>query len=680
MIEALQGVLSLSGSFYLLLGTCIGFVIGIIPGIGQGAAMLLLMPMIFVIPTDKSFILFTSLLGSTTIGGSITSILFNTPGSSGNIATIVDGYPMARRGEAARALGLAAGASMIGGTFGLVILGICIPFARPLVMLVGLAETFWLVVLAFLVIALASPGGAFLKGLVAIFLGLALSASGVSKLFAVHRYTFGTMYLWEGIPIVATIVGLFAISEFVMLQAAGAPISQKETIKTIRTRDVWLSMLEVLRYPKTLLRGSLIGTIVGIIPGIGGSVASILSYGIEKASQKGGIPFGEGNPLGVVAPESANNAKDGGQMVPLLFFGIPGAPEGAILLVLFIIAGISPGPGMALKNVALIYIVILSIFLGNAIACIMVGFGASRLASLTFIPIGAIFAVSVPITFIACFAARGNFWDIAALTLFVFPGVLLKRSGYPVVGVIIGYVLGPLLEVGFFSTLQSGFFTLSGFFQSWISIGLAVTALLLASGILTIPIISRFGARNVNTESASKQKLASTIRYERIGLAAALLFLSVAFMFYSFQYNIQRAGLFPFIVGVCLVALVLVILISESFEGASHILKALLGSFGNLGRLRGETRWIPLLAATAWVCGFIFALVLFGHLVATLFFVFGCLLRTTPLGWKWAAVTSALTTAVVYVVFILGLNTALWPGIMPMIVPKILGGGSIPPL
>ena len=331
---------------YIFLGSFIGLLFGILPGLGGVIALALALPFSFGMEPHAAMLFFSAIMGSIAFGGSVTAILLNTPGTAPNAATCLDGYPMAQQGQGKKALGISATASGLGAIFGLIVLILLIPLVRMIVLMFGPPEFFWLILFGLITVALAAKGS-FFKGLTAGGIGILLSLIGFSPVFGVLRFSFGSkFYLWDGVELISLVIGLFALSEVINYYSKGGTIAPTDTSGGGRVLD---GVKEVFRHKRCFFRSSAIGVIVGIIPGVGGTVANFVAYVVAKERSKNPETFGTGNPEGIIAAESSNDAKDGGALLPTVGFGIPGSAECAVLLGAFILHGLVPGP-LLIKN------------------------------------------------------------------------------------------------------------------------------------------------------------------------------------------------------------------------------------------------------------------------------------------------------------------------------------------
>ncbi len=465
----------------LFSGAVIGLIFGAVPGLGGILAMSMLLPFTFTWDAITAVYLFCGIMGASAFGGSISAILLNTPGTPVNAATCFDGYPMAKRGEAARALGLSAGACLLGAAFGLVLLALLIQVMRPLVLAFGHPEIFWLVVFGLVTTATVSQGS-LLNGLIAGGIGILLSLVGLSEPTGLIRYTFGSEYLWDGIPLIPFFVGLFAIGELINYSALGGTIAKDEVQASIR--GAWQGVLENFRHAVCLLRSSSIGTLVGIIPGVGGETANLIAYTVAVQSSRDPGSFGQGNPEGVIASEAANDSKDGGALLTTLSFGIPGSLAMALLLSIFIMHGVSPGPQLIVKQPIFVWTLLIGYVVANAFASIFGLLTARYLAIITRLPVHYLSAIIAVIALVGTYILRENIWDVVLVVLLGVLGFAMRRAGVPLLPLVIGFVLGKLAENSFLLTVRLNDGSYLGFFDSVISWILILT-------IVGIPLVTR---------------------------------------------------------------------------------------------------------------------------------------------------------------------------------------------
>lgn len=452
MIEALLSALVQLSSpdrlAYMALGVAIGYAIGVLPALGGLAGLSLVLPFIYGLDQVSALAMLTGLVAVAATADTYSSILMGIPGSSASQATILDGFPMARRGEAARALSASFIASMIGGLVGAIILSCAVLVARPLILALGTAELFMLAVLGLSMVGVLA-GRSFGKGLVACGLGLALGTIGSAPATAEYRLDFGTLYLSDGLPLPVLVLAIFALPEIVDLARGGGTIS-----KTAELGKGWMAGLrDIAKHWWLLLRTSTIGSLLGAIPGLGGSVTDWIVYGHAVQTEKNG-QFGKGDVRGVIAVEASNNAREGGALVPTLFFGIPSSGSMAVFLGGMTLIGIEAGPQLVGERLDLTYAIIWSLAIANVMGTALCFVTSPLIARLTTIRFGLIAPFMV---MIVCFGAFNTSRDAADLYLLLAVGVLglfMRRFGWPRPPFVVGFVLAQPMETYLYQAVQ----------------------------------------------------------------------------------------------------------------------------------------------------------------------------------------------------------------------------------
>jgi putative tricarboxylic transport membrane protein len=440
MIEsALQALAIISDPtriLFMLLGIGVGLLVGLLPGLSGTVGMAMLLPFIYGMDPYAAIALLIGMAAVIHTADTFPSVLLGVPGSSGSQATILDGYPLARRGEAARALGAAFFASMVGGLVGAVVLFAVLPIARPLVLTFGSPELFMLTVLGLAMVGVLS-GNKPLIGILAGTLGLLVGSIGAAPAIASYRFTFGSVYLFDGLPIAVVALGLFALPEILDLL-----IAKRSVAATASLGKGWLDgVKDVVRERWLTLRCAVLGVIVGAIPGMGGAVVDWISYGqaVQIAKDKEG--FGKGDIRGVIAPEASNNAKEGGTLIPTLLFGIPGSGTTAVLLGGFILLGLQPGPRMVTENLDITLAIVWTLALANvigAICCLLLSGPVSRLS---LIPAGKLAPFLLIIMMVGAYQSTRDWGDLLAFIAVGLLGWLFKHIDWPRPPLLIGYVL-----------------------------------------------------------------------------------------------------------------------------------------------------------------------------------------------------------------------------------------------
>jgi putative tricarboxylic transport membrane protein len=450
-LAALQVLFTPGGALFLFLGVVIGLLFGVMPGLGGTTAIAILMPLTFSMEPNNAMALIGGIMGAVSAGGSITAILLNTPGTAPNAATCFDGYPLAQQGKAGAAIGAAAAASTLGGLIGVVVLIAVIPVMKTIVLLFGPPEYFMLALMGLSAIAL-STGGQFLRGLIAGAFGLMLAFVGYNAVSGGVRFTLGIEYLWDGIPLVPALTGLFAISEMIALSVSGGTIAREHA--TARVTSVVEGVVAVFKHWKTLLQGSAIGTLIGAVPGLGGTVAGFLSYTAAMQISKSPETFGKGNIEGVIGPEAANNAKDGGALIPTLAFGVPGSAEMAVFLGVLVLHGLDPGPMLLIQHEGVIFSLILALSASCIIATLITLAVARYLVMITLIDVHVLVPAVVAVSFVGVYALRETIGDVVVAAGFGLLGYLMMRFRFPRVTMVIALVLGEIAERSFFQSLN----------------------------------------------------------------------------------------------------------------------------------------------------------------------------------------------------------------------------------
>ena len=439
--QALGLILQLDRLGWMVLGCAVGLVVGLLPGLGGTVGMSILLPFIFGMDPYSGVALLIGMAAVIHTGDTFPAVLIGVPGSAGSQATIVDGYPLARQGKAATALSAAFFVSMIGGIFGAVVLFGTLSVARPLVLALGSPELFMLAIFGLSMVGVLSVGSP-LAGVVSGLAGLLIGTIGGAPGVPVYRYTFDWLYLFDGIPLPVLALGLFAVPEMLDLLAQRGQIAQGAKLTGSRLEGI----REALRHKLLILRSAALGSALGIIPGIGGSVVDWIAYGVTKQTARDRDNFGRGDIRGVIGPESANNAKEGGALVPTLIFGIPGSGTTAMLLGGLVLLGIEPGPSMIKENLDVTLSIVWSLALANvfgAVACIVCAgwvarasvISANRLVPFLFI-----------IITVAAYQSTRNWGDIIMLLVIGSVGWIMKQAAWPRAPLLIGFVLSLVTE------------------------------------------------------------------------------------------------------------------------------------------------------------------------------------------------------------------------------------------
>ena len=451
-LGGIQGLLQVRELAFLALGMFIGLFFGAIPGLGGAAALALLMPLTYGLEPFTALALSGGVMGGVPMGGSITAILLNTPGSAPNAATAIDGYPLAQQGKAGLAIGAAASANAIGGIIGTISVLAILPVAKDIVLLFGPPEFFLLAILGLVIVSTTSRGK-LLRGLVTGAFGLMIAFIGYNDVLGGVRFTYGVEYLWDGVHLVPALIGLFAVAEMINLSIKGGSVSSNNA--SVKITSMTGGLLETFRHWPTVIRGSLIGTIVGSVPGVGGVVASFLSYSmtVQAAKDEEKDSFGKGNIKGVIAPEAAINAKDCSALIPTLAFGIPGGVEMAVFLGILIVHGMQPGPLMLVDHQVEIYGLIWALTASCVLASFIGLLMVRPLARVTLLDSQILVPLVLCVAFAGSYAIDMTIENVVLTAVFGVIGYLMIRFDYPRLTIVIALVLGATAERNFHQSM-----------------------------------------------------------------------------------------------------------------------------------------------------------------------------------------------------------------------------------
>ncbi len=459
--QALKGIadaFSLPVLPWVIAGNIIGLIVGILPGIGGLPTLAMMLPLFYTMPAAPAIALCTSLDSVATTGGALTSILINVPGENANAATCLDGFPLSKQGKAGRAIGAAIFSSTVGGIFGAIVMLVIIPVAYPLVLAFGHAEMFFVMLAGLAFIAVLASKNA-LRGMISGLFGILLSFIGYTGMTAIPRFTFGSMYLQDNLPMIPLLMGLLAIPSTIEMaitgQAIAANLSDSEIKVAHDWRQVWAGIKDTFHWWKLVVVSSVIGAIVGIIPGIGGSVAQFVAYGQAKQMSKHPEKFGTGVIEGVIAPQSSVNAEKGGAFIPTVTFGIPGSPAMVMFLAIFIIVGLVPGPEMIGQHFDLVFTVIAVLIFSSILGMIILLPLISQIIKLCFVPAAIMVPIIIVFLSLSAFTVNGDFLDVVMTFIFGCIAILMMRYKFDRVIMLLGFLLGVRAEKNLFVALAA---------------------------------------------------------------------------------------------------------------------------------------------------------------------------------------------------------------------------------
>jgi TctA family transporter len=535
----------------MLVGILTGVVVGILPGLGGPTTLALMLPFIFRMTPVEAFAFLLGMAAVTGTTGDITSILFGVPGETTTAATVVDGHPMAKKGEAGRALGAALMSSLVGAIFGAFVLATAIPVVRPLVLSFGSPEFFLIAILGVSFIA-ALSGGSPLKGLIMGGLGLMLATVGRDPISGIQRYTFDQVFLWDGIGLVPVTIGLFAIPETIDLAVQGSGIAQKQVGKL---GGVLEGVKDTFRHWRLVIRCSAIGTLAGIMPGLGGSVGQWMAYAHAVQSSPDQDRFGKGAVEGVLGPGAANNSSSGGSLIPTIAFGVPGSIPTAILLGAFMIQGLVPGPDMLLPEVrgghlsvtfSFVWIIVFS----NLITVALFFLFLNQLVKITQVRGSLLIPFILMLVYLGAFAEKNASADLFLVLIFGLLGWVMVKLDWPRPPLILGLVLAPVAE-------QKLFLSTGRYGAAWLGRPGVIILILLALAAIFYPEFKRRRKKRAGETKKEREALSQAVAEAKTAPSGSLwgalfsFFLVLLFglaLLQSKEWTI-RAGLFPWIIG-----------------------------------------------------------------------------------------------------------------------------------
>jgi putative tricarboxylic transport membrane protein len=471
MMSSYGAVFTPSVMLLIAVGVTAGIVIGALPGLTATMGVALLVPLTFGRPPLESLSMLMGIYAGAMYGGAISAILIRTPGTPAAAATVLEGYPMARRGEAGRAMAMALFASFFGGVAGAVIMTLASPLVSSFALRFGPIEYFGLALFGLSVI-ISISGRSLIKGFMSAFFGLLICTIGFDPISGYPRYTFGAMEMMEGPPFIPTLIGLFAVSE-VFNESLKSGVVKSVTAKLDQYLPSWADIKYCF---KELCRSSVIGSVVGAIPGAGGDIASFISYGEAKRASKNPELYGKGQIEGLAASECANNACQGGAMIPLLSLGVPGDAVTAVLLGAFTIQGLQPGPLLYTEHIDIVYQIFASMMVAQ-FAMQFIGMAGIQLFARVIMVDRSILTPAIFVmAMVGAFAMRSNIFDVYTTLVFGMIGFVMMRYDFPLSPILLALILGPMAE----ANLRRAMVMSGGEWSILVSSPIAVTMMVLA--------------------------------------------------------------------------------------------------------------------------------------------------------------------------------------------------------
>jgi len=479
---------------WCFIGCFLGTVIGILPGLGPAATIAMLLPLTFQMNPTSALIMLGGIYYGSKYGGSTTSILLNVPGESASVVTCIDGYEMAKKGRAGPALGIAAIASFIAGTFGVVGLMLIAPPLAKFALAFSSPEYFGLMALG-LAMGVLLAGESMTKALLAMLVGLWIASMGTDLFTSTSRFTFGNSEMLDGVDFVVVAIGVFALGEVL------GNMEIREGTQMLPVPKGWRNLLPTWQDMKdcrfAFVNGSVVGFFIGVLPGAGSTIASFISYGIEKAVSKHPEKFGTGVVEGVAAPEGANNAETGGALVPMLTLGIPGSGTTAILLAALILWGLKPGPLMIQDNPQLFWGLVASMYIGNVMLLVLNMPLVPLFAQILRLPVYILYPVIFGISIVGVYSTSSSLFDTWMLVVFGLLGYLMRKLDYPSAPLILGLVLGDSME----RALRQSLMMSQGDLSILVSRPISATMLFLTALILFAPLFKKANAWRIKAIS-----------------------------------------------------------------------------------------------------------------------------------------------------------------------------------
>jgi len=472
---------------FLMIGAIVGMIVGIIPGFGPSAGLAILLPITFGMDPISAVVMLAAIYYAAMYGGTITSILLNTPGESSTVASTFDGYPLATQGRAGPALVMQAVASFVGGTVGVILITLLAPLFSQLARSFGPPEYF-LFAIAGLLLLIVMLGENRILGVISALIGFSLGTVGVDLETGMQRFTFGSAELIGGIEFIPIAIGLFGLGEIFYSFFQGIHRSESGGIVQYqREKRFWPEARDFIDTRITMVRGSLVGFTIGVLPGAGATIASLVSYTIEKSSSRTPEKFGKGAMAGLVAPEAANNAASAGAMVPLLTLGIPGSASTAVLLAAFLLWGLRPGPLLMTQNPEFAWGLIASMYLGNAALLALNIFAIPLFVRMIQIPYRLLAPAVIVVCTIGTFSVHSSMIETALMLVAGVVGFFMKLLGFSPAATVLALVLGPLAE----ETLRQSLTISRGSFAIFIERPASLTIIIVALAIMMLASLTR---------------------------------------------------------------------------------------------------------------------------------------------------------------------------------------------
>ncbi|WP_368234922.1 tripartite tricarboxylate transporter permease [Anaerotruncus rubiinfantis] len=436
---------------FMLFGVVEGIVIGALPGLSGSIGIILLLPLVYRMPSDIALVMLCGVFCGSMFGGSVSAVLLNTPGTPSAAATLLDGYPLAKKGYGGKAIGTAAIASFVGGIISTLCLILIAPQLSKIALQFHAADYFSLTVFGLTMVAVSSGKNIF-KGLISAAAGLFIATVGTDPILGASRFTFGNHYLMNGFPLLPVLIGIFAVSE--VLSQVGSHGKDGSDIKGKQVKNLLPTFQEIKSFFKFSVLGGILGVLIGIIPGTGGAISAFLAYDVAKKVSKRPEEFGNGSLEGIAACESSNNGTTGGALIPMLTLGVPGDVVTSVMLGALVLIGVKPGPLLFVENANIVYAIFAGMFVIQFLM-LAVGLGFARVAPYVLkVPINILMPIILILCIVGAYSQSNQVYHILVALIFGLVGLFMKKYGYPGAPLILGIVLGPMAEQNLNRALQ----------------------------------------------------------------------------------------------------------------------------------------------------------------------------------------------------------------------------------
>lgn len=487
-------ILTLQNILLLGAGVTLGMIVGVMPGLGPSAGLAILLPLTFGLDPTGAIVMMAAVYYGSMYGGTITSVLINTPGESATVASTFDGYPLAKQGRAGPALIMAAIASFIAGTIGAILISFFAPSVAAVARTFGPPELFLIVVVGLLTL-IVIVGKNRLLGVISALIGFALATVGIDVGNGAQRYTFGSSELINGIDFIPVAIGLFGVGEVLHSMWRGGHLEKIDYQKvSLRGKGFWPTRADFKESNGAMVRGSFLGFFTGTAPGAGATVASLMSYNVEKSISKTPERFGKGAMAGLAGPEAANNGASAGAMVPLLTLGIPGSSSTAVLLAAFLMWGLQPGPLLMEQNPEFAWGLIASMYLGNVMLLLINIFMIPTFANVARVPFRVLAPVIILICALGTYTIHGSILEVWIMLACGVLGFFMRRYGFSPAALVIALVLGPLAE----ETLRQTMIISGGNFGIFFERATSMWLLAVMGALIAVPLLSPWIKRMVS--------------------------------------------------------------------------------------------------------------------------------------------------------------------------------------